>query len=506
MILPDESETRESVTGDLSTNGHKSGAEILASIIPNPASMESSENEDAGMAEFWEKRPILKHIYTAALAQQMDPRGVLAVELVRAICSIPPYVTLPGITAARASLNLHAALCGPSSGGKSSSVAVARMAIAITPEPEETTLGSAEGIAKQYAYWDGKKKEIVTTADTLLFNDTEIESVEALSKRGASLMSQWRKTFTGEQLGFGFASREHRIPIRAHKYRFGQILGIQHEMAEWLLKGTQKAAGTPQRILWAPVVYPEMPRPEDLPELPEQLALPEWPALNQPTEGDEGMRLKWSCGGAGVDKYADEELLREHELKVPEDIWSIVRQARWKFHHGEVDDLSGHSTVTRLKVAAGLMWLDGRTDAITMEDWDLAGVVMAVSDATRAEVQKTLDNRAADTNIARALAEGQRAGVVDDMKRDRAMKRVANGCMKWLQREDNGKAVNVLMRRFSGDDKQYLWPALEYLEKVRKVIELRAIDYKGQQGYGVFVKGIEARRRGGAEAGRDGET
>ena len=65
---------------------------------------------DAELEAFWSAQPILHHIYESSLAQQMDPRGVLAVHLVRAICSIPPYVTIPGITAARASLNLHVAL------------------------------------------------------------------------------------------------------------------------------------------------------------------------------------------------------------------------------------------------------------------------------------------------------------------------------------------------------------------------------------------------------------
>ena len=53
-----------------------------------------------------------------------------------------------------------------------------------------TTLGSGEGIAKQYAYRDAKTKEIVTVTDTLLFNDTEIESVEALAKRGGSIADE----------------------------------------------------------------------------------------------------------------------------------------------------------------------------------------------------------------------------------------------------------------------------------------------------------------------------
>ena len=97
---------------------------------------------------------------------------------------------------------------------------VAKQAITVTPEPEVTTLGSAEGIAKQYAYRDAKTKAIVTVTDALLFNDTEIESVEALSKRaGSPLMSQWRKTFTGEQLGFGYADPKRRIPVRGRNFR-----------------------------------------------------------------------------------------------------------------------------------------------------------------------------------------------------------------------------------------------------------------------------------------------
>ena len=58
-------------------------------------------------------------------------------------------------------------------------------------------------------------------------------------------------------------------------------------------------------------------------------------------------------------------LLRENELKVPEEVGALVRDARYRFHKGEVHELAGHATLTRLKVAAGLMWLDGRTDKIS---------------------------------------------------------------------------------------------------------------------------------------------
>lgn len=69
------------------------------------------------------------------------------------------------------------------------------------------------------------------------------------------------KTFTGERLGFSYSDPKNHIPVLDHKYRFCQILGIQPELAGWLLSGIQRSGGTPQRILWAPAVYPDMLRP-----------------------------------------------------------------------------------------------------------------------------------------------------------------------------------------------------------------------------------------------------
>ena len=363
-------------------------------------------------------RGMLAHIYEASLAQQMDPRGVLAVTLTRVIASIPSYVTLPGITASRSSLNLHVALVGPSSGGKSSSVSVAKDAIAVTPEPETATLGSGEGIAKAYAYRD-KSGVINTVTDTLLFCDTEIESVEALAKRsGSPLMSQWRKTFTGERLGFQYSDPKHRIPVLQHRYRFCQILGIQPELAGWLLTGTQKSGGTPQRILWAPVVYSDMPEPDKLPMWPGQKTLPKWP-LPQAAKKKAGQTFSIPLHlDNNVNVAADENVLRAHELKVPPEVERLVREARYRFHRGEVDGLAGHSTLTRLKVSAGFMWLDGRTDKISAEDWELAGIVMAISDRTRTETLRALDASQRKVDHARGKADAHRelakVGVLTD--------------------------------------------------------------------------------------------
>jgi hypothetical protein len=442
---------------------------------------------DDEMEAFWAARPVLTHIYSSSLAQQMDPRGVLAVHLARAIVSIPPYVTIPAVTAARSSLNLHVALVGPSSSGKSSAVGVAKRAIPITPEPEVTSLGSGEGIAKQYAYRDTKTKVVVTMTDTLLFNDTEVESVEALSKRaGNPLMSQWRKTFTGEQLGFGYADPKNRIPIREQKYRFCQILGIQPELAAWLLDGTQASAGTPQRMLWAPVVYPKMPRPEDLPEWPEPMVLPRWPEPEDNEPKTDGTKMKWKMYRGAVDQAAGENFLQENELSVPPEVAQLVRETRWKLHLGEVDGFKAHGMLTRLKVAAGLMWLDGRTEMITDEDWDLAGVVMAVSNATRDDVHAALHTKAGRENIRRGRAEGERELAKEEMLRENKIARVAEGIREKLRAENHQK-VNRLAKRFRGPNRQYVWPALELLQMVGDV-ELEPIEYQGNPGHVAHLK------------------
>src|SRR4051812_24590122 len=69
-----------------------------------------------------------------------------------------------------------------------------------------------------------------------------------------------------------------------------------------------------------------------------------------------------------------------------------ITDAHWRRSRGEGDALDGHALYTRLKVAAALAVLDGHLGAkgVTAEDWRLAGVLMAVSDATRADVQADL--------------------------------------------------------------------------------------------------------------------
>jgi hypothetical protein len=433
--------------------------------------------------KLWE-RPILRHIYTASLSRQMDPRGVLAVKLARAICSIPPYVTIPGIISSRSSLNLHVALVGPSGGGKSGSIGVAKEAVKVTPEPEIATLGSGEGIAQAYAYRDTSTNTLVTLTDTVLFCDTEVESVEALANRnGSSLMGQWRNTFTGERLGFHYSSPKNRIPVLDHKYRFCEILGIQTELAGWLLKGRrQSSAGTPQRMLWAPVVYPAMPRPEELPSWPGCTTLARWPGP-KPRQAKPG---KFSFWVAEVDKPADEKVLQDNELQIPPEIETEIREARHRFHRGEMDALLTHSMLTMLKVAAGFMWLDGRTDKITDEDCELARIVMAISDRTRTQTQTALNAIRIRADKARGKSEGRRelakASVLEDQRRADIDRVIARVVPRLADADEKTMSGGEFRRAMRDVPRELLEEAMAVLADEGR-ISATEVEYHGQTGW-----------------------
>jgi hypothetical protein len=85
-----------------------------------------------------------------------------------------------------------------------------------------------------------------------------------------------------------------------------------------------------------------------------------------------------------------------------------------------------------LKVAAALMALEGRRQAITQNDWERAGIVMAVSDATRKAVLEKLSSQRVKDNANRGRLEGVRADIAEQTKADRAVKRVANNIVRKL--------------------------------------------------------------------------
>ena len=495
-MIAENSDSRESAIDNAiskpSTNGHKPSAEVWAQMFGDPANPEQQKIDD-DIEQFWEARSELERLRQFARARRVAPWAVFGTALARAIATIPPHVVLPPTVGSYASLNLFVALVAESGYGKGGAEKVAADALETETFVFVATPGSGEGIPKLYAYKKrvrGQEPQQVNLRNAAMLSVAEIDTFAGLISRGGStLMPELRKAWMGEQLGFWWSDAEKRVTIMEHRYRMTMVVGVQPGRGGAILNDSD--GGTPQRFIWLWTTDPNA--PDDPPEEPEPLQLPPWPGSGEPEpelNEDGSLKVKFQPDNDyRLHEPADKAGF--HVLELPPSVVEAIQREQLAKLRGEVEKskaLDSHAMLAQLKVAAALMWMNGRTDKVNEEDWGLAGVVMKVSNATRAEVQKALSAKLVDANIARALSEGQRVGVVDDMKRDKAIKRVANGCVKWLQREDNGKFVNVLMKRFSNDDKQHVWPALEWLEKEKKVIELKPAKYNGQDGHTVHLR------------------
>lgn len=356
--------------------------------------------------EFWRARRVLAHIHQFAQARRRSPWAVLGVSCVRANCMIPPAAALPPHVGGRASLNLFLAVTGPSGAGKGTSEAAARDAIRFklhgidqTAVIPEFPIGSGEGIARTFmpppAGKDGEpEREQIVYA---IFSVPEVDTAAGLfSRSGSTLESELRKVFSGEQLGFTNSQNHTRTLVEAHSYRCGLIVGVQPSRAGALLDGAD--GGTPQRLVWMPVLDPDM--PDERPDEPKQLT------ISQPRfTGD---------------------------LELPQVARDAIDAHQLAMHRGQVDALDGHRLLVRAKVAASLMILDGRDEppSISDEDWQLAGVVMEVSDRTRAWVQRERSEAARRTNRGRAMATADRDEIISERKLHRAKQAV----LRWLAR------------------------------------------------------------------------
>jgi len=158
--------------------------------------------------------------------------------------------------------------------------------------------------------------------------------------------------------------------------------------------------GLPQRFIYLPTSDPDAPgqRPTD----PDRW---EVPASAWPRRNTGHLRLVAGHTDLIVPDTA-RQTIDAHRL-------AVLRQDH------RVDPLDGHALLCRLKAAAALMALDGRT-AIDATDWHLAGTVMDVSTHTREQCRRALTEHSRRQNTARALATVERDEVVAERKSQRA--------------------------------------------------------------------------------------
>ncbi|MGV0624967.1 hypothetical protein [Mycolicibacter minnesotensis] len=314
------------------------------------------------------------------------------------------------------SLNLFVALVGPSGGGKGASEAAAADGFDFGLLVHFLPLGSGEGMPRTYRDADAPRSAI--------FSAPEVDTLGALGARqGSTLSAELRKAYSGEALGFANAGRDTRVVVPAHSYRCCLLVGVQPLRSGTLLDAAD--GGMPQRFVWLPVSDPDA--PDERPPWPGQRKVkpPVWP--------DDQIDL--------VVPDVAVQAIRAHRL-------AVLRESP------DIDPLAGHAMLTRLKIAAGLMAMEGRT-IIDTNDWELAGYVMAVSDRTREVCQRALAGQSRRANTARALATAEREEVISDRKLHRAKQAI-------LRRLDDGRQQTrgQLHRLLKADIRDYCDAAL----------------------------------------------
>lgn len=374
--------------------------------------------------ELWSARPVLNHIQRFARARRAGPVGTLGVVLARAVAAVEPTVVLPPTIGGRASLNVFVALVGPSGAGKGAVTAAASDAVTFNDfggrsiDIEEFPPGSGEGLSRTFRPV-GAADDAANQRTRALFEVGEVDSLGALGSRsGSTLMPELRKIYMGEPVGFQNGSAATRSVVPAHSYRASLIVGVQPLKAGTLLDDAD--GGTPQRFVWVSVFDPDAPSSVDGAPAQWTVNLPRWEA--------------------------------DHVLEIPGVARREIDTHRLATLRGEsVNPLDGHALLCRLKVAAALMILDGRT-IVSDEDWGLAGIVMAESSRTRADVERAISEDRRAKNRARAEADGDRASIVDGKREDGEVERTRTRVLRsldtdeWVSRGNLNRALKSDLR------------------------------------------------------------
>lgn len=417
---------------------------------------------DADPDRIWGMREAYTVVHQFARARRVAPWAVLANVLARVVAATPPTVQLPPIIGGRASLNLFIGLVGKSGDGKDTARAAAEELLTIDGGDGYmlAPLGSGEGLSHMFMTLrkprgaDGKvirdaEPELIQYNTAALVTVGEIDTLGALVGRKAStVMAQLRQAAMGEQLGFFYVDTAKRMIVPKHAYRLCLVAGIQPARAAVLFDDAD--GGTPQRFVWMPV--------NDRDAVREQVPVPRLLSWKRPE----------LIAGHGP-----------HEVKVCDTAVETILDARFARLRGDGDALDGHALLTRLKVGAAVGLLDRRVE-VSEADWEIAGIVMEMSDMTRARTVGALKAETERANRAVAEAEAARASIVSSRADQERLKRVAQTVKRHLARltSDGWESAGKLSTRVAGNDRDYFAAAVAALVDAGE-LDAEEYEYRG---------------------------
>ena len=142
-------------------------------------------------------------------------------------------------------------------------------------------------------------------------------------------------------------------------------------------------------------------------------------------------------------------------MGIPNDVAEAIREKRRAVVRGNGDPLDGHLMLTRLKVAAALAVLDGRT-AVNRDDWRLSSYVMQRSKQSRDECVAALKS----VETAKARERGQLDEERAQAREHRKLDRVANWIVEKVEANPRGVTEGWLRRNMAGRDRDSFEAAL----------------------------------------------
>ncbi len=359
--------------------------------------------------DFWDSRENLGYVRTFMNSHGASEWAGLGSMLEVVAQTIPPDVVLPDHTGDFGSLNAIAGLGGRSGGGKSTAMKLGRRVLHIPDfELNPLKVGTGEGIPRLYGDFVGKDEGVVYSTDTGMLTAPDVATLYAQMKRsGATLLGELLSAWDGDNVGHAVSSKDRRVFLGQHRYRWSLVMGIQFLESQQLLD--TEGAGLMQRVQLWPTTFTD---PVDR-SLPRMEPLQFTPPRTLTFTDDEQDRYLQAMG---TNRPWEELRPISVPLCVVDDTDDFdLRRRREDF----TDPLDYHLNLLRLKLAARLMWFDGREE-MGEEDWQLAGYVIdrihkptreAFREGAAEARQKAMSRQETDRALARGSAGDYAANV-----------------------------------------------------------------------------------------------
>lgn len=387
-------------------------------------------------AEVWTSRLILTHIRDTAWSRRLSPDAVLHATLARLAAGRRASLLIDsGIETS--SLNFFAAIIGASGSGKSRAWKLAGELLPLDFEDcPVRPLGSGEGVSEAFmgivATTDPDTlkmiKQRVQIRHNTLFELDEGQTLTAMLQRsGATIGPALRTAWSGGVLGQQNADVERNRLVTG--YATGLVAGFQPDAMQPLIDDV--FTGMPQRFAFVSATDPAMPR------------------TRSPRPGGLPVDLAGVLAGAAANPFTGASDFGT-VVTVPAAVTDEIDATLFAVGTAVVEqaELDSQRIGVMLRFSGLLALLEGRF-AVTDEDWQLAGVLWAVSAAVRdalvqraAEAAERARERADELYASRQVRVS--TAVADAPA---AVERVAASIAKRVALADGGRMPRAEVRR-----------------------------------------------------------